>query len=302
MKSRTEPLELIQYRYLNSRMNLDEKERTNYFNLEKGFEGEKRFDEWLMPNAGNGIFLNDLLFETNHTSYQIDSMFLTTNTIFLFEVKNYEGDFYLEEDKWYSSSRFEIKNPLLQLRRSESLFRRLLQENNFSFTVEGYLVFVNPEFHLYQAPPELPIIFPSQLNRFAMKLNKKSGPLKGVHSKLAEKLLALHAEESPYERLPKYRYEDLGKGVTCLLCNSLYSSLRKTLFHCGSCKTTEEYIPAVLRTIEAFRILFPERKLTVDQIWEWCNLIKSKKTIRKILNNHYERAGQGRATHYVPFK
>jgi hypothetical protein len=280
-------------------MNLDEKERTHYFNLEKGFEGEKVFDKWLMPNAGNGIILNDLLFETNHTSFQIDSLFFKTNTIFMFEVKNYEGDFYLEGDKWFSPSKREIKSPLLQLRRSESLFRRLLQENNVSFTVEGYLVFVNPEFHLYQAPPELPIIFPSQLNRFAMKLNRKSGPLKEGYSKLAEKLLGLHVEESPYSRLPKYRYEEVGKGVLCRRCHSLYHSFNKSVFICGNCKNTEAYLPAVLRSIEEFKFLFPERKITTDQIQEWCKLIKMKRTIRKILYDHFEHVGHGKSSHFV---
>jgi hypothetical protein len=103
-----------------------------------------------LANAGERIILNDFLFEANNTFYQIDYLFLTTHTINLFEVKNYEGDFY-ERDKWYSSSKLEIKNPLLQLKRNESLFRRLLQENNFSFFIKAYLVFVNPEFHLYPA-------------------------------------------------------------------------------------------------------------------------------------------------------
>jgi hypothetical protein len=67
--------------------------------LVKGREGGKWFDDWLLANAGEGIILNDLLFETNNTFYQIDSLFLTTHTIYLFEVKNYEGDFYLERDK-----------------------------------------------------------------------------------------------------------------------------------------------------------------------------------------------------------
>ncbi|MDQ0858554.1 nuclease-related domain-containing protein [Bacillus sp. V2I10] len=183
-KSRSQPLELMIYRCLNSRMDLAAKEKNHYMYLVKDCEGEKWFDDWLLANAGEGIILNDLLFEKNNTFYQIDSLFLTTHTIYLFEVKNYEGDFYLENDKWYSSSKLEIKNPLLQLKRNESLFRRLLQENNFSFSIEAYLVFVNPEFHLYQAPSGHPIVFPSQLNRFAEKLNRKTGSLKGVHSKL----------------------------------------------------------------------------------------------------------------------
>jgi hypothetical protein len=56
-------------------------------NLVKDCEGEKRFDDLHLENAGERIILNDLSFETNKTFYQMDSLFLTTHTIYLFEVK-----------------------------------------------------------------------------------------------------------------------------------------------------------------------------------------------------------------------
>ena len=42
----------------------------------------------------------------------------------IFEVKNFEGDYYIEKDQWYSaSSKIEIVNPLSQLERSRSLLQ-----------------------------------------------------------------------------------------------------------------------------------------------------------------------------------
>ncbi|UOK60002.1 NERD domain-containing protein [Bacillus sp. OVS6] len=152
MKERCEPLELKIYKSLSSRMDLVPKDKNHFDNLLKGYEGEKRFDDWINASESDGILLNDLLFETNNTFYQIDSLYVAPHTIYLFEVKNYSGDFFIEGEKWYSSSKLEIKNPILQLKRNESLFRRLLQENKFSFSVEAYVVFINHEFHLYQAP------------------------------------------------------------------------------------------------------------------------------------------------------
>ncbi|MFV8826503.1 nuclease-related domain-containing protein [Alkalihalobacterium sp. APHAB7] len=66
------------------------------------------------------------------------------------EVKNYAGDFLIENDNWFSLPKKEIKNPLLQLKRSEDLLRRLFQDNGMNLTVEPHLVFVIPGFHLYQ--------------------------------------------------------------------------------------------------------------------------------------------------------
>ncbi|USK33506.1 NERD domain-containing protein [Bacillus sp. F19] len=300
LKERCEPLELKIYKYLSTRMDLDPKDKNQFDNLAKGYEGEKVFDDWLNISESNGFFLNDLLFETNNTYYQIDSLYFSSHTIYLFEVKNYAGDFLIEGEKWYSSSRLEIKNPLLQLKRNESLFRRLLQENKFSFSVEAYVVFVNPEFHLYQAPPNLPIVYPSQLNRFAEKLNRNTLASKGVHLKLAKKLLSLHVNESPYSRLPEYRYEEVAKGIVCVGCGKINLSLyKKNLLLCNYCNGTEIYKEAVLRNVNEFKLLFPDKKITADQIDDWCGNMKNKRSIQKILRENFIRVGHGKTTNYV---
>jgi len=122
--------------------------------------------------SGNYLILNDLLLEINNTIFQLDSLLIAQQIIYLFEVKNYEGDYYIKDDQWYSSfSGKEIKDPLLQLKRSESLLRKLLESIQSNFLIKSYFVFLNPEFTLLQASKELPIIYPNQINRFVKKLN-----------------------------------------------------------------------------------------------------------------------------------
>ncbi|WP_257962497.1 nuclease-related domain-containing protein [Bacillus sp. UMB0893] len=303
MKERCEPLELKIYKCLSTRMDLDPIDTNHFNNLVKGYHGEKMFDDWLKASMSGGLVLNDLLHETNNSIFQIDSLFLTAQKIYLFEVKNYEGDFFIEGEKWYSASKLEIKNPILQLKRNESLFRRLLQEMKFSLPVEAYVVFLNPEFHLYQAPPTLPIVYPFQLNRFGEKLKINNLTSKGVHSKLAEKLLSLHVDESPYSRLPEYRYEEVAKGIVCARCGRLNPSLLKnTVLFCSHCSVKESYKDAVLRSLKEFKLLFPERKITTDQIDEWCGKMKNKRSIQRILSENFVRVGFGKSSCYVDSK
>ncbi|MGG4491033.1 nuclease-related domain-containing protein [Metabacillus idriensis] len=298
MKSRSESLELRILRNLNARMNLPAKDKNHYDYLKKGYEGELKFDEWMMNKAHNGLILNDLLFETNRSLYQNDSIYITSNKIFLFEVKNFEGDYFIERDQWFSSSKLEIKNPLHQLKRSELLFRRLLQEHNFTFSVAAYLVFINPEFQLYQTPLNLPIIFPSQLNRFADTLDKNSNTLKEIHSALAHKLLSFHLDDSPYSRLPNYSYEQLTKGILCPVCYSFYTPLTNLRLICQNCKGIEGHQSAILRSVEEFKILFPNSSVTTNQIHDWCSIIDSKKTIWRILSQKFNKEGHGKAANY----
>ena len=141
-----------------------------YFNLEKGFAGEVQFDLLTEELQCDCLILNDLLLEVNKTKFQIDTAIIFQETIYLSEVKNYEGDFYYESDIFYTFSGKEKKDPLDQLNRGKSLFRQLLQSLGYHLTIDGSVVFVNPEFFLYQAPKNLPFIFPTQLNRFMKKL------------------------------------------------------------------------------------------------------------------------------------
>ena len=305
MKHRYESKEFLLFRSIHSRMNLLEKELTIYLNLEKGYEGECYFDEhWLMDLSDDWIILNDLTFEVNNTVFQIDSTLLCNNTVYLFEIKNYDGDYYIENKKWYSKiTGKEIKNPLQQIERSESLFRRALQELGYDvskISIEYYIIFVNPEFHLYQAPINHQLIFPAQINRFMDKLYTKPLPqLSHSNFKLAEQLLSIQLKDSPYSRVPEYNYEELKKGIICRNCSSFFiKGVKKTLV-CKKCGHNEDIESAILRSIKEYKLLFPKRKVTTNDIHDWCKIVSSKKLIRRILSSNFKAQGIGRSTFYI---
>ncbi|KHF40122.1 nuclease-related domain-containing protein [Halalkalibacter okhensis] len=298
-KARYESLELIIFRSLRQRMSLTAKEESYYVNLEKGYQGEKEFDKQFVPLPFSKLVLNDLLLECNHTIFQIDSLFMTSNTIYLFEIKNYEGDFLIEADRWYSNKKVEIKNPLLQLQRNESLLRRLLQDLRCSYSIEPYLIFINPEFQLYQSPLNSSIVFPAQINRFMAKLNKNTSTIKEPHKQLSKQLQSMHLDDHPYTRLPSYAYENLKKGIPCPHCQTFYKTYNKVRLLCHVCHNHESIETAVLRSAEEFKKLFPEKKITTNAITDWCDIIKSKKTISRILSKNFKHIGHGKTSYYI---
>jgi hypothetical protein len=128
LRGRSETDELLAMRFLNIRMELNAKDKFHYLNLEKGFEGEVKFDQLLENLSEERYIINDLLLQVNNSYFQIDTLTISQGVIHLLDVKNYEGDCYLESDKLYSMTTVrEYKNPINPLNRSASLFRRLLQ-------------------------------------------------------------------------------------------------------------------------------------------------------------------------------
>lgn len=283
-------------------MVLPDKERHRFFSLQKGYEGEKIFErDWLKELSCECFIINDLLLEYNATVFQIDSLLIKQKNIYLFDVKNFEDDFYITEGKWHrNSSEKEIKDPLIQLNRCESLFRRLLQDLRVRLPIEANLVFINPHFTLYHATLDLPIIFPGQIQRYMKNIETGPSILNDAHSKLADQLMTMQLDEAKYARYPSYKYELLQKGTTCGICNLFMklSTVRNKLI-CEKCGQIEDVEDAVMRNVKQFQLLFPERRITTNDVHEWCDVIESKKTIRRILSKNFNHIKHTRFSYFA---
>ncbi|WP_421385397.1 nuclease-related domain-containing protein [Bacillus salacetis] len=299
MKDRLESDELRIYKSLGSRKDLKVKEKVYFAGLEKGFIGEKLFDEWLAPALDQRILLPDMQFMPSTTFVQIDTLLLSSKVIYLFEVKNYEGDHLLEGDNLLrAADRSDAKNPILQLKRSEPVLQSILNNLGCKIPIQPIAVFVNPRFHLYNAPQDLPIIYPTQLERFIEKLKKTPSFLKRDHIELGKKLISSTVAENPYTQLPEYRYDELRKGIVCPGCGMFYREYVRSTLTCGFCGGRESAHAAVIRSIEEFKLLFPGVRITVSLVMDWCDIIKEKKTIRKILQTEYTLNNKGRGSYY----
>lgn len=299
VKVRTESDELLIMRSLQIRMKLTEKEKIHYLTLERGYEGELRFDKLTEHLQEERYVLNDLQLEINGSPFQIDSLIISQGIIHLLDIKNHYGDFFLKDDKLYSlMSDREYKNPLDQLKRSSTLFRQLLQSLKLNYLVEPFVIFNNPEFMLYQAPLNQPIIFPTQVDRFIRELNSTPSTLNDGHKKLAQQLISLHQTKNRFSAIPEYHYEQLEKGVYCRNCHSFHVAIKSNKFVCLKCGTMENIEAAILRNVKEFKLLFPDRQITTQNIYEWCKADLNERTIRRVLKRNFTVCGNTKDTFY----
>ncbi|HWO75718.1 MAG TPA: nuclease-related domain-containing protein [Bacillus sp. (in: firmicutes)] len=297
-KRRTETSELQILSFLNSRMSFSEKEKQIYYYLKKGFEGEVLFDSLTEKLQCDCIIINDLLLKLNNTTFQIDCIIITGENIHFFEVKNYDGDYYYEAGRFYKKPKSEVADPLNQLSRTESLFRQFLQNLGFNIPINAFVVFINPEFTLFQAPLNKPLILPTQINRYLNKVNSTATKLNQKHKTLANKLVSQHIEDSPYTQLPSFHYEQLQKGIICNKCRCISVSVKGRACLCESCGHKEPVSDAVMRSIKEFKLLFPNKKITTNIIHDWCKVVGSKKRISRILARNFRTVGVRQWTYY----
>ncbi|WP_042354261.1 nuclease-related domain-containing protein [Bacillus rubiinfantis] len=296
---RTPTKDLLIMRLLNARMNFSSEDKLYYSRIEKGFQGELQFDSLSDKLKSDCIVKKGLLLEVHNSEFQIDSLIMFRKLIFLLDIKNYEGDYYCEENKLFFANGNIVKDPLPQLMRCESLFLQLMQKLGYHFPVVSHLVFVNPEFTLMQAPKDYPIIYPTQLNRFMKKLNCIPANLTGMHEAFAKQLQSLHKKESKNRRIPEYHYQQCKKGIICENCQSLLTNVEGNFVICMKCGHREEVDSAVLRSVDELKLLFPEERITTAKVHDWCSIVKSRKTIRRILLQNLNSVGKTKVRYFI---
>jgi DNA-directed RNA polymerase subunit M/transcription elongation factor TFIIS len=297
-KNRSVTPELGVLRSLNARMNLLAEEKQHYLKLEKGYQGEVMFDQLTEKLQSNVLVLNDLCLEIKGNKFQIDTLIIAQETIFPFEVKNFESDFLYESDSFQTITKKEILNPLDQLKRSKILLNQLLRSLGFQCSIKGYVVFINPEFTLYQAPLNAPIIYPTQLNRFMKNFDQIPSKLNDRQYKIAEQLISMHHPFPPYANLPFYKYEEVKKGTLCSNCYSFMVPKGERKMVCEKCGSVEDADSTILRSVEEIKLLFPDKKITTSCVFDWCGVIESKKKIRRVLKENYRMLGSDKWAYF----
>ena len=259
LKARTESEELKILRSLNTRMELPDKEKFYYYNLEKGYEGELQFDQLSETIHEERYVINDLLLEMSSSHFQIDSLIISQEAVHLLDIKNYEGDCYLEQDKLYNvKTNREYKNPLDQLKRSMTRSANSSQNLRFNYLVDSSVIFINPKFTLYQAPMNQPFVLPTQLNQYIQQFDHAPSKLNSKHKKLAQTLLSMHKTKNPFKSIPipEYSYEGLQKGMYCWNCNSFLVYLNQNTLTCKKCGSHEKIEQAVVGYVEELNFYF----------------------------------------------
>lgn len=281
-------------------MDFSEDLEKHFNNLIRGFEGEQSFDDLLAQLSIDSLVLPDLCLESNRSFFQIDTLFFTPLTNYLFEVKNYKGEYYIEGDKWYATSGYEVEDPHLQLRRTETLFLRLLRSLRiYEFNLKCHVIFPYPEFTLFNAPRNSSLILPTQLPNFLHKLNQHSGNINKKQIEIGQELRSRRLDKSPYMRIPEYNYNLLTKGFFCSECWSRMYIVKQRKLFCDQCNFSESSKQSFLRSLNEFTLLFPSKKITTPDVYEWCGETFTKKGIQRWLSSIYHQEGKGRNSHYV---
>lgn len=297
-KARTKSLTHLIMESLYHRMDLPYQYKQYYWNQEFGFEGEVNFDPYFAHLNPDALILNGLSLKDNIREFQIDSLVIFGDTANLYEAKNYRGNYVYKNNALLTPSQKEIAEPAGQVIRARASISNIVRALGYDFQVNEYVVFINPEFHLYNSPLDKPFLFVSQLPGHVKSLNTHSFATGKKQLRLAEEVAGQHSEHIRRHLLPDYMYEDLRKGIMCPHCFSFAHRDTRQLRFCKKCGHKETTDEAIRLSIEELRRLFPKMKLTTPLIHDWCGGVYSKQRVGRVLRRHYTMHGKRHTTFY----
>ncbi|CQR45928.1 Nuclease-related domain protein [Paraliobacillus sp. PM-2] len=298
IKERKKPKELVILEILMKRKELSQRDYMKYQHLMRGYEGELRFDSYLKRYGKNLMVLNDIQLKYNEKYFQIDTIVITNDIIYLFEIKNYHGQYYFDQDILYKVPNKEIENPTLQRNRTISLFRMFLKSKGIDMPLKSYIVFIHPQCSIYQTPLNQQIIFHSNVHSILTQLNENE--YSGKKSKNIVRVLesslyhAFHQED-----IFNYTFDELQKGIPCYQCGSMETYPINRVVKCKCCEAEEIVSISILRCIKNFQKLFPNEKLTSNIISKWCGDSITHTRCKRVLLNHFTKQGNTKSTYFI---
>lgn len=268
--------------------------------LEIGFEGECAFDDWINRYGDDQWHVYRDIWIDAGGSTQVDTMVVTASAVFIFDVKNYSGDYAYINGRWTVNGRPIIKDVLLQLKRSMEKVHLMLRQIDPMIEAEGLIVFINEHFSFRtEGEQGGKIVMRHGLRKHLQTMNAGGGAIRMPIDMLCERIESFFID-NPY--LPPAcddnAYFSLKKGVCCCSCGAFRHAVLRYHMKCLGCGNKETKERAVLRSICEYGVLRNDRNLRVKEVFYFLDELVSERYIRFVLTKHFEAIARGRYAAY----
>jgi hypothetical protein len=140
---------------------------TEYKKLASGLEGEQASIKMFEGLSSDFTVITDLEIEIEGKKSQIDSVVVSSNGVFIVEVKNIKGEIVGKADEQYikinkvgqkgGEYSKDIYNPVKQVNTHVFRLSKLLKSNNLNIWVQGMVYFSNKESQVYFKGESTPV-------------------------------------------------------------------------------------------------------------------------------------------------
>lgn len=224
-----------------------EKFAKRLYQLQAGYSGELKVDYYLqkigVPDSSIILTNVELTLSSNY-SFQIDTLIITKQTIFILEVKNIKGNIYFKSNPHHllreiNGEETIMECPLTQLEITKENLSIWLAQKGIEMNISGIVVLANNQCIVKEAPPNPAITYMKRLAIILRQMNKMTPIYKSEYIQMIAKLI--QANQTSYRVYPLCNYFKidsnlLKNGQLCSLCNQTLIYRNHKTHYCLNCK------------------------------------------------------------------
>lgn len=286
-KMRKESHELQWLETVSQRKQLTEEQRRALQRLQKGLLGEQQMDQLAeMFLSGKVLVIDDITLRYQNTVVQIDKLLIIGNTIYVIDVKFYQGNYILQNNSWIFGGKFLTTNILEQLRKAMRVIVNIFREQQIDLEVKGVLAFLNPKSSIQ---------IKDQIPETVLSFNEIPAWLLGLNQQTANEYYYDCQSVLFQYRIDNYRSQrtlsieeekQLQKGIRCSRCHQLKVVDKRHTVRCD-CGYVEPKETAYTRTICEFGVIFHDQDLKLKKLKEFFGEQVDEHYLKYILKRHF---------------
>lgn len=273
-----------------------------------GYGGEQEYDRYMKeirtdyPHA----ILHDLSLQHEGVHFQIDSLFITPDSIIISEIKNIADKIHIKAHPTQfmkllpDGTRSLFRSPIAEVERKIQFLEKWLASRNVAVKVKGLIVFAYNNEMFIEEKPSMEVITAYEAPTYFRSLVPESDALKGQDiERIAKSLARGHKEYNPYPITTRYNIaeRDVKAGVFCSICEipviMRWSELR---WHCPACGVRE--IGSHQNAVIDWFMLMPG-PLTNRKFCEFTGISNRHTAKRLLARSEIRMLGKGRGSRYT---
>ncbi len=278
----------------------DDKDAQNLKRLSAGYAGECEFDDWLSSyGRPHWKIFKDIWIDAGGTT-QIDTLLVTAEGVYIFDVKNYSGALEYVGGKWFSGGKRLNKDIFIQQKRSMEKVNLMHYRMGRPGGLYSSIVFINEHNDVKIVDDvDVEVTMRNDIKRKIHKIGDEENWNGSLDIDQVARGVETFIIPCPYkpDELEDAEFERLRRGICCVKCSGFDVAVSRYHVRCG-CGHAEPKEKAVLRTICEYGVLRHDRELKVNEIEKFLGKIVSRRRLTEILRRNFKLIAGGKHARY----
>ena len=299
------PTQLDFYQILNIRGSTYFTEQKKLFkSLLAGAYGEQKVIKYIQEYAPSHWTVLQNVWLRDFDRFECDLILLTSNQVYVLEVKNYQGRLLYENGRCFYNSIETSLNPFEQIRTNHINLKQIFTRLSSSIDVQAAVIFAGDDHEVLMKTPleTIHVVSSNGIRNFILDIaqHEKRAQNEAIDHQKLLRLLKSCEIENPYQPAPLSESEikHIRPGIYCANCyrfNVLITKF-KVICPCGLHESRKE---SILRTVCDYGALTYDQSLTLKELHAFLDYQVSQTMLQKILNKHFIAQYRRQQIHYT---